>query len=89
MESESSEEESELAALSAKLSPISKQQLIHDVEAHGGEANYMWSLEFFRAMLDEDKASSFFIERKKAYRAMVDGIPQRAKLMDWLLTVAT
>ena len=39
-------------------------------------------------MLDEEKATSFFIERKKAYRAMVDGIPKRAKLMDWLLAVS-
>ena len=61
-------------SLLAPLSPRSKQQVLSDVDAHGGEQNFMMSFNFFKDMLDDEKATSFFTERKKAYRAMIDSI---------------
>ena len=83
-----SEEESELTDLLEKLSPRSKQQVHSDVDAHGGEQNFMMSFNFFKDMLDHERTTTFFSERKKAFRAMIDSMTQRTRTLDWLLTIA-
>lgn len=89
---EEQSEDDQIQALLKDMSPKSKQQLISDVEAHGGETNYLLSVIIFNNVLSQEKLTSFYSDRKMAYRAVIDKINvqrSRTNIMDWLVVVTS
>ena len=72
------------------LSPKSKQQILSDIEAHGGKNNFLYSINFYKEQLSM-QTTPFWSARKQAYRAVIDKIRadgQRTIMLEWLLSVA-